>query len=318
MIKKFLYMFVVAGMLFSCANPELGPLLTFENSEKGAYPRLKQLIVGEYDLNDLTGSQYSYVIEFVDLEKGGLVQSFDIEVSYVDNNPGNGDQNKSAQTWKSYTQSDFTTNAEGFKEIAIDIPISAVSALLGLSPSDMQPGDLFLFNSILTTTEGAKYTYDNSSPAVRSSAFASWFRFDSKVTCPLEETEFAGTYEITYKDGVPPGGFGPILGATPGEFTLTTVDGSSTRRRLSWVYLPDSYSFGGQTFDIDFVCDMIVMNDSDTGVGCGGGSITIAQGAQTPFDITDDSSFEINIIDYDKDGGCGVAPVELTLVFTKK
>ena len=71
--------------------------------------------------------------------------------------------------------------------------------------------------------------------------------------------------------------------------------------------------------EIDFACDVVFMNTINPGVGCGGGAITVEQASPNgdPFDIEDDSSFKLNLIDFATDGGCGVASIPFTIVFSK-
>ncbi len=310
--------FFAALMLLtvSCADEDLKPILTFDQVGKGAYVRLLELISGEYDLNNFDNSSYEYTIEFVDLEQGNLVSQYNLMVSF-DDKDGTLSDPVQYRTWSS---GDFTDNANGFKGLAnIQIPIKDVASLFGLGLADLAAGDQFHFDGSVTTTDGRTFGFENSTAAVNGSAFAGHFDFTVKATCPLPDTDWVGDYQISYDNGVPADGFGPIFGAEPPVVTLTTVSGSTTRRQFGWSYLPDSYNFDGQVGDMDFVCVEIVLSTMDTGVGCGGGNILIGQDGPSPVaDLSDDSSFRLKLIDYQSDGGCGVDPIPVDVTFTKQ
>ena len=57
-------------MLFSCADDDLSPILTFDKAGKGAYAKLLNESAQELDLANLSAAQYSYCVEFVDIDAG--------------------------------------------------------------------------------------------------------------------------------------------------------------------------------------------------------------------------------------------------------
>ena len=72
-IKNYIVASLASLMVFSCADPDLGPVLTFETATVGAYVRLVELRTGEFDLANPTSSALDYSVDFVDLEDGGRV-----------------------------------------------------------------------------------------------------------------------------------------------------------------------------------------------------------------------------------------------------
>ena len=119
---------------------------------------------------------------------------------------------------------------------------------------------------------------------------------------------FSGDYKISYIDHTA-GAFGDIFGADPPVVTLTTVSGSTTLREFKWVYLPDSYAFGGQTWRMDFVCTEVQLTDHGYWSWLWWWKYYHRSGRYVlPVDITDDSEFIWSVIEYDSDGGCGVEP----------
>lgn len=325
MFNKILIYVGIIGMILisSCANPDLKPIITFEDAGKGAYIRLVKLTTGEYDLANVASSSYEYEVEFVDLEKGATVTTFELFASFEDNNAGNGDDSKDQILYKSFSAGDFSTNANGFVGLSISIPATDIISTFGLNIDNLKAGDVFEFESVLTTTSGAKHTGALSSPAVNGAAFGGWFDFTAKITCPLDDAEFSGAYSMEYV-GTPDGGFGLPWGDQPeGGWTIVfnTVDGSTTNRRVEeWpAYLPQfgGFQMAGATFD--FACDQIfVVSNFSGGAGCGDGSITFGQGDDSPFNLDSDSEFVINLTEFAADGGCGVDPKPVTVKFTKQ
>ncbi|MDX1477972.1 MAG: hypothetical protein R3301_09730 [Saprospiraceae bacterium] len=317
-MKKLTIIFA-AGLLIltACKDDALSPIITFDKAGKGAYVRLLTLISGEYDLSNFSASAFEYEVEFVDEQQGSLVSSYDIYVSFDDNSPGNGDNSKAETLFASFGQGDFGSSSRGYKSMSVSLPLSEAASKLGLAQADLTAGDFFRYRTELVLNDGRVFTRANSTAAVNGSAFQGFFNFNAKCTCPLPDDRFTGSYKIEYVTHEA-GPFGAIMGATPPTVTLRTVSGSTTLREFDWVYLPDTYYFDGQTWRFDFVCDEIQLSTMDTGVGCGGGSITIVQDGPIPVDITDDSSFEWAVIEYANDGGCGVDPNPLSLRFTKQ
>ncbi len=318
--KIFIFSFLAGLLLFSsCKDEDLNPIVTFDILGKGAYVRLVSETAREFDLQNLNGAQYEYTVEFVDLEKGALVQTYEINVTYVDNNPDNGDKSGGPSLLRSISSSEFTTNEKGFKQVTVTITLAELATLFGTAPEDIKANDQFIFDGVLTLNDGSKFSFDNSTAAVRGSAFQSHFRFTIKATCPLNDDQFTGTYLVTY-EVEPSGAFGPAFGAEPGTVEVTTVSGSSTKRAFELVYLKDlGIGNGPSTITVDFVCDFVVLaGDVDGQLSCGGDAITIGPGDPVPVDLNDDSSFVVNMVEFKNDGGCGVPTAPFALRLTKQ
>lgn len=291
-------------LLLSCADEDLQPIVTQDNLGFGTYPRLVELVSGEFDLNNLSSTVYEYEVEFVSQSKGSNVQSYEIEVLL------NGDNRT---LYKSFGQADFTDNANGFKSIRVAIPLSDLVSLFGIAENDLEPLDRFTFDTRIITEDGKVFTYDNSTAAINGSAFQGHFKFNSTVTCPLPDTDFVGGYTWTSSD---PGTFGdPILGSSTQDVTLELISGSTTKRSL-----PDLPYLGdpglGFTLTLDFVCDKVIIPDADLGTGCSG-LIEFEQGTLTNFDINDDSSITFELVD-NVSSDCGEEPATVTVTLTKK
>ena len=103
-MKNKFYLFVGLILLAGCsADPALGPIITVETAEVGAFPRTVELKVGEYDLMDLAGSSYLHDIDFRSIDGGNNVANYIINVSFDDNNSSNGDDSTTPIEFKNFT-----------------------------------------------------------------------------------------------------------------------------------------------------------------------------------------------------------------------
>ena len=316
MIKKLSYLSLV-GLLVAalgCADEDLAPIATFDNLSIGAFPKLISLNSGEYDLQDLDGSSYNMDVEFSDGADGADVAEYNFFIRFIDNNPDNGDNSTDFTEYASFTPADFSTGTEGSLGLNVDLPFRQAAQAVGVDPNDVLSGDVFRFETEIVKTDGRVFSEDNSSAAI-TGPFGGIWDFNVTATCPLPDANFSGEYTFSYEGDEPVSPFGATFAGNTATFR--TVAGSTTRRRADFAYLTN-YNFG-VTMEIDFACDVVFMNTVDSGVGCGGGSITIDQASPNgdPFDINDDSEFKLNLIDFASDGGCGVSSIPFTIVFSK-
>jgi len=183
-------------MVTSCADEDLQPILTFDQLTVGGYPRLVESGNTLVNLFDVAGSEFDYTVEFVDLEDGELVAEYVLEVSFEDNNPDNGDDSAGPIEFRRFSQSDFTTNENGYREISVSIPATEVASAFGIAADDLQPNDEFNFDGRVIMTDGAEYGDENSGPPI-TGALRGFFDFTMPAACP---SDLAGTYSVTTTD----------------------------------------------------------------------------------------------------------------------
>lgn len=313
MLNK-LFSIMVVGLLFvGCADDELAPVITFSELEVGAFPRLVEFTRGEYDLQNLGSSSIAYTVEFVDDNQGQNVASYAVFGTFSDANPSNGDQSKAEILLQEFAASSFATNANGLPELTYTLSATEVFSKFGIDGAAILPGDRVRFRTVVTKTDGTPFGSSNSTSAV-TNAFGGIFDFSAVFTCPLDNSAFAGTYNYEIIDGDDSSPFGTLFGG-PAAFELVPVAGSTTKRQFDFQYL-SGFLFD-VTGELDFVCDVIQPRAIDSGVGCGGGTIVVGSGGDTPFNINDDSTFDIKYTNFAADGGCGVASSTVTIRFTK-
>jgi len=307
---------VMMTLVTSCADEEKQPIITFDQATKGAYVRLLNDTPRLLDLANLSTAQYSYDIEFVDIEQGNLVSVYEVFVSFVDNNIDNGDSSQGNELLRSISASEFGTSDRGFKSTAQTVTLSELLSLFGLAAEDIKANDQFVFDGKIILQDGASYGAENSSAAVNGSAFAGHFDYTLKATCVLPDNLFVGDYIMTYEDqGNLAFGLAPL--GDDGKTVTLSVTGPTTRS-FDFVYL-EAGGFGQPAtgFDMEWICDQVIAAVPDAGLGCGG-TITFGNSATVfPADITDDSVIIIGAEEWADDGGCGVPAQDVIIKLTK-
>lgn len=217
MKNKLSILLLSAVMLFSCADEELGPVVTFDTAGKGAYVKLLTETERKINLFDVAGSSYVYSVEFVDIDMGKTIAEYRLELTFVDKNPANGDDSKGPIVFKTFGPSDFGTTDRGFVGLS-NITISATEMIsaVGTSAESVMAGDQFKIQGYIVTNDGDQFGFANSSSAVNGTAFAGHFDFVLNASCP---TELAGVYD--YETVATWCGEGPVTGTV--TFTLVTA-----------------------------------------------------------------------------------------------
>ena len=194
--KILLYISALA-YLIGCADEDLKPVLTFEDSGKGAYIKLmneSDKLVNVFDESTISASSYSYSVEFVDVDDGDKVTEYKLDLIYE---PVSGND-ITVSSFKSWGPDAFTDSESGLKSLqGITITAPEILSALGVSADDLAPGDNFAFKGYITLDDGQVFGFDNSSSSVRGSAFQAHFDFDIPAACP---SDLSGTFEYTSTD----------------------------------------------------------------------------------------------------------------------
>lgn len=170
-----------------------------------------------------------------------------------------------------------------------------------LSEDLLGAGDSFRFTFAIKNTAGETVQLSTKTVTVT-------------FSCPLSATSFVGTYLY---EPIVTGPYGAVFGAAKEiEISATTP----TLRAFSAVYLQD-LGIGNGPIDLNFelICGKVYFGTiSQTGLGCGSGQIGLGP-ATTPseFDPSDDTTFDVALTEFTTDGGCGEAPTQILIRFTK-
>lgn len=314
MIKKILIFSTLAGLILtSCADENLKPIATFEDSAIGIQAALIEGGAVEMDLANPSTSSITNTV----MLRGDEAASYVIYVSFDDRNPDNGDDSKAEIQLMEFSQSDFQTVPESpFPRVTYTIAFADLIREFNLDVDKLKPSDRFPVRTEIIAVDGRVFSAANSSAAVNGSAFAGIFSYNLLVTCPLSDDKFAGTYTISYDEagGDPTTGFGIPFAET----TVTVTPISSTRRSFTTAWSPPlgGYDIGSMSFAI--ICDVAVWENKGTGLACSGNEIILAPGPAEPIiSLEDDSVIRLNIIEYDG-GACGYADFPKTIVLTKQ
>jgi hypothetical protein len=196
--RIFLALTALTVLTFSCADEDRAPIVDLTSVETGAYPRLISETDKLLNLFDVSGSNYTYQVEFVDIEGGTLVAEYVVDLYYDDNDPSNGDNSTGPIEYVKITADQFTAGANGYLQAPeINVNGAEVIAAAGLSLDDISAGDEFDFVGRVVLTDGRIFTQSNSSTTVYGAAFRGHFNFTMPASCPSDLT---GTYEYTTTD----------------------------------------------------------------------------------------------------------------------
>ena len=298
-LKTYSLFFLAMAMLFSCGkDPELGPIITVDTAEIGAFPRLVSLISGEFDLANPSSSSYSHEVEFQSEDAGLNVQTYEVLFRFVDNDPSNGDMSTEEALYESYDASQFGDSALGLKNITVSYPFEEAATKAGIDITAISPGDVFRYSSKITLSDGRVFSSANTESTIISDAFRAYFDWNVNATCPLPDNLFVGEYSISFLEG--PGN--PwATGLRAENVTLQLVPGSTTKRQFDAVVID---AFGGFpiTATIDFVCTTVSWLTVGPGVGCAPPNILYETASALPQDITNDATITFEY--FENGGGC--------------
>lgn len=193
-ILKVSILFAVTLMAFTaCEDPENGPLFIYSDLEGGSYIRLVETTGNTLvDLDDFTNYSYSYTVDFVDAEDGGLVESYSVDLIYSDKSTGS---KTTVTDFRTFQASDFSVNEAGFTQSPqITFTSQQLVDAFSLNEADLGPEDEFQLAGEITLTNGRVFNSGNSSATVEGAFFQGFFDFNLFVGC---ESNLDGEYSAT-------------------------------------------------------------------------------------------------------------------------
>lgn len=241
MNKISLYILLGVFLFTACKDENKAPILTFDQSTKGAYVKLVQESDRILNLSDISNAVYCMDVEFVDLEQGALVAEYNLDVTFDDNTPDNGDQSAGPVRLRSIPASSFADGPSGFKALDdVCISLTELLSAFGYGEDQLALGDVFEIDGEVVLQDGSSYRASNSSAAVNGSAFQGHFAFDLNATCP---TNLAGDYAYETVDAACPGSSG---GTATGTVTLES-NGGVNYIFSDWAFGAYGPCYGGGT-----------------------------------------------------------------------
>ena len=309
---------------FSCQEDDEPFSFVPNETEFGAFPRLLSLFSDDFDLDDIPNSVYSHQVDFVTEENGNNVETYEIVVEYVDNNPSNGDNSNEGEVYANLSQEDFCTSSFGNKDVTLNITFLELADVLELDPNSVAPGDEFNFRTSLILNDGRVFNSENSANIILNVPDA-YFDWTIGIACPVEDNLFTGLYSITYEVGG-----NDLIGPAynNGDIVeLVTVDNSNSLREFSTELLPDLPSLVAIT-RFELFCEMAVFVSADTGIDCNGEetdnsinfgpAIDVFGNPLSEFlDLTDDSEIVLFVNEGADPGNCSLNDTQSRLTLTK-
>ena len=176
-MKKFnlLFTFFFAILLIVSCGDNVDPI---DDVSTGAYPR-KLDESGSFEISDVAGSKLTFIVEFEDGSKGDNVARYDWAVEHRDVSAGGTVSN--GVNLRSIPASEFTTNADGYKQADIEFTLQEVLTVLNLTEQDIEINDSFRFFAELHMNDGVSYDFNNSQNLV--TQFNALF-FSEKIVRP--------------------------------------------------------------------------------------------------------------------------------------
>ncbi|MCH6198521.1 hypothetical protein MMU07_02945 [Aquiflexum sp. LQ15W] len=321
LIKYSLGMLVTMLVFLTSCTDFVEPRIPYSSFDTGAYLRTVARTSVSFNFFDLPNSKFDITVEGVDAENGATIESVEVRVRRRRLIPGVGLQYVPVGTGtnvvdvevKKIPASAFAVTGDS-KFLRTGISVTAAEAItaLGLTPAQVNGGDVFEFRLRLTDKFGRVFNDVNASADIKGGLFYdSPFLYNVTVVCPLTNGYGLGQYRLTQ----PVGGADPFFG-NPTRFVEEVVTLSAgntgTQRRFTVKYLG---GFTTRTFTIEFSCGKVIKPLESAGAGCGGPGITWISdpGNLANYNPASDASITVKFID-DSQSSCGItAPVEFVL-----
>jgi len=222
-------------LIFACSSDDKSIDGVFDSVERGAILRTVSLNSGSYNAFDDT-SEFSVTLEEQDVQNGGLLESVDVYVTFVDNSDDGTDTGVAEQLLETLPASAFSTSQFGLPEITYAKVLSSISSSLGLTSSDYTGGDAFVYRFALNLTDGRTFTNTDVNGNVSGgSFFSSPFIYNIVVKC-VPTAPVPGVYTINMNDSYGDGWNGAKI--------TVTIDGVATEYTLA------SGSSGSEMFTV--------------------------------------------------------------------
>jgi len=185
-------LFIILQVFVTCTTKEYIGLIDLP--QRGAYVRLTQHPdIDSIAIKALTDFRYSFWAEFVDQEQGKLVSEYILEVQYIDGSSENGANTFPPKLLRSFTQADFKTNWDGYREIqGVFLRGDELIEVLEIPIDSFDEGDKIVLRGKLVMQDGSVFTSDNTSASLEVGALQAQFDIPFTLYCG---SELEGTYQ---------------------------------------------------------------------------------------------------------------------------
>ncbi|WP_373400304.1 hypothetical protein V8V91_12300 [Algoriphagus halophilus] len=234
---KYTFGLLLGALVFlSSCRDFVEPNIPYSEFDTAAYLRTIARTSITFNYFSLGSSKFALTLEAVDIEDGATVETVEIKVQHRRLIPGVGLEYTPSEPVliKTLSASDFAPNTESrFLRTSFEISASEAISAVGLTPGDIEGGDVFEFSLILNDNKGRSFNRENVSGNVAGAPFYdSPFQYFVNVICP---SDLGGTYEFTATN------MDSIYGSCPG-----TISGTTTFTPIA--SSPGAYSITDGTF----------------------------------------------------------------------
>ena len=158
-MKNLIYKFFLIALTFttfSCSDSSNHIIdVLLDTYTTGAFIRTLDIISNELDLND-TSSFLEIVVEEQDEEFGGLLESLEIMITFVDRSD---DTNNTVEVLgRTYLPSDFTTSPNGLPMTTLMFTYDELLTITGADQSIIENNDQMDLRLVLNLTDGRSFT----------------------------------------------------------------------------------------------------------------------------------------------------------------
>ena len=195
-IYKILSVLLVAIVIASCdKNPDNVVYTVLDDFTEGAV--LRTINVNNAVLNSSQpDSEFSVEVEEQDSQDGGRMESVDVHVTLRDLTPDNGTSVADSKYVKTFTPDAFSEGPVGLPRATITVTYGEAFAAMGLDPSDIAPGDVFIIELYLNLDDGSTWGPNDVGTSVTGGFFNSPFQYNALITC----SPAAGDYLVEMFD----------------------------------------------------------------------------------------------------------------------
>ncbi|WP_074225361.1 hypothetical protein [Algoriphagus halophilus] len=264
---KYTFGLLLGALVFlSSCRDFVEPNIPYSEFDTAAYLRTIARTSTTFNYFSLGSSKFALTLEAVDIEDGATVETVEIKVQHRRLIPGVGLEYTPSEPVliKTLSASDFAPNTESrFLRTSFEISASEAISAVGLTPGDIEGGDVFEFSLILNDNKGRSFNRENVSGNVSGAPFYdSPFQYFVNVICP---SDLGGTYEFTATnmDSI----YGSCPGTISGTTTFTPIASSPGAYSITdgtfgfWNCYGDSWGSGNVR--INDACGNLTMTGSD-------------------------------------------------------
>lgn len=162
-LKSTIFILALAGTITSCKTEMIDRVPPATALENGAYMRTISINPSNQQMSVANAAaQITYEIEAVDNQRGGLLQSYDLQIRFVDRTPANGTNNVAYRNFRSIPASAFNRHpVSGLPRHTMVVRLSEALQALGLQANQIAPTDLIEIDATLRLTNGRSFNARN-------------------------------------------------------------------------------------------------------------------------------------------------------------